>query len=76
MLTWPNWAHRRFAGEAPQLIGQLFEPLLAGGREDALSIFKFIRLRPPTIVDLVMIAIGLASLYVAYLQLVAEGMAG
>ena len=41
-----------------------------------MSIFKFIRLQPPTPVDLVMIAIGLTSLYVAYLQLVAEGMAG
>jgi hypothetical protein len=37
-----------------------------------LFISKFIRLRPPTLVDLVMIAIGLASLYVAYHQLVAE----
>jgi hypothetical protein len=41
-----------------------------------LSISKFIRLRPPTLVDLIMIAIGLTSLYVAYLQLVAEGVAG
>jgi hypothetical protein len=41
-----------------------------------VRIFKLIRLRPPTIVDLVTIAIGLASLYIAYLQLISEGMAG
>ena len=38
-----------------------------------MSIFKFIRLRPPTIVDLVMIAIGLASLYFTYLQVAVGG---
>jgi hypothetical protein len=41
-----------------------------------LSITKFIRLRPPTIADLIMIGIGLAGLYVAYLQLISEGVAG
>jgi hypothetical protein len=33
-----------------------------------LSIFKYIKLRPPTVVDLVMIAIGLVGLYLAWLQ--------
>ena len=46
------------------------------GRELLCPIFKFIGPRPPTIVDLVMIAIGLASLYNAYLQLIAEGVVG
>ena len=54
----------------------LSPPCAKQGNGGAMPIFKFIRLKPPTIVDLVMIAIGLASLYIAYLQLISEGMAG
>ncbi|MGA9266681.1 MAG: hypothetical protein WBV79_09545, partial [Rhodomicrobium sp.] len=51
-------------------------PVRRQGKEGALSIFKFIRFRPPTIVDVVMIAIGLAGLYLAWLQVTGGGAPG